>query len=123
MAVIVYLMPAIRIKKVPRGPVESAVRRAIYARDLEERYEGTAQLAIKYASSIDEDEDLNRLGPLLLQCLESLILTPRSIAQAMKGNSSVDPTPSNPLDELRERRERRERERQDGTEAVDSSTP
>lgn len=74
----------------------------------------TVQLARSYAEAIDDStEELSKLGPRLLACLEALLLTPQARAKILSGQDDDDEEPTNPIDELRDRRKRR-------TEAVDS---
>lgn len=61
------------------------------------------ELALHYARQLDTGGDSAKLGPLLLSCLESLGMTPRSRRASTKGAADA----RNPLDELRERRDRR----------------
>lgn len=78
--------------------------------------EPAAELAMTYARKIESDGDLDRLGPQLLVVLESLLLTPRARAAAMKAVNNDRPT--SPLDELRARRAARQR----GTEDLHAAT-
>lgn len=59
------------------------------------------ELAAAYAVELDSGGDVDKVGPLLLAALESLLLTPRS--RSAKGGGRDD-KPGNPLDELRARR-------------------
>lgn len=68
-----------------------------------------AELAMTYAREIDLGGDLAKLGPALLACLTSLLLTPAARAAAMKGGQGADSKPGSRLDELRERRVRKSR--------------
>jgi hypothetical protein len=83
----------------------SAVRRALKIGDSEAQYKAAGELAITYAKAIDDGADLDEYGPLLLEVLESMLLTPRARAAALKGGQR-DRAPS-PLDELRTRRDQR----------------
>jgi hypothetical protein len=83
----------------------SAVRQALKLGEGEPQYKGAAELAITYARAIDDGADLDEYGPLLLEVLESMLLTPRARAAALKGGQG-DRAPS-PLDELRTRRDQR----------------
>lgn len=74
------------------------------------------ELAITYARAIDNAEaDLTKAGPLLLQALEALLMTPRSRAAVTRKGGGQDGNKRNALDELRERRSAR----QHGTTPVD----
>jgi hypothetical protein len=87
------------------GALEKSVRTALNA-VTDERDAGAVQLAITYAQRIDAFEPMEKLGPALLQCLESLLMTPRARAAVVKGVAD-DAKPTSPLDELRRRREHR----------------
>lgn len=82
-----------------------------------ERDVATRELALFYARAIDADaEMLETLGPKLLATLDSLLLTPRARAAALRKGAPDDPNARSPLDELRARRARRDR-----AETVDSA--
>lgn len=85
-----------------------AVQEAINALKLAPEDAGAVQLAHSYAKAIDEAGEkadmLDRLGPKLLACLESLGATPR--ARATRGGGASAPVASK-LDELRARRAKR----------------
>lgn len=85
------------------GRLSSAVEEAISAFT-----EPAAELAMTYARKIDAGGDLEKLGPQLLAVLESLLLTPKARAAAMRGEKNDSPAKS-PLDELRARRAARQR--------------
>lgn len=74
----------------------------------------TIELAKRYAAEIDAGEDLAKLGPKLLACLDALLMTPKARAAVVKGGE--DEPETNPLDDLRERRRKRY------TTAVDAAT-
>lgn len=76
-----------------------------------------AALSCAYAEQIDAGGDLTKIGPLLLVCLESLLLSPRARASALQKGAQSGSAKS-PLDELRARRARR-----GGAETVDAATP
>jgi len=62
------------------------------------------QLALNYATRIDDDPDtLTDLGPKLLSALEALNLTPRSRAVSLAKGVKPD-EPSSALDQLRAKR-------------------
>lgn len=88
------------------GPLESAVREALTHVAAEKVDGGTVQLALTYAEEIDAGEDLKRLGPALLACLESMLMTPKARSAVVKGVKDDQPAKS-PLDELRARRNAR----------------
>lgn len=69
---------------------------------------GVAALCIRYAVEIDNGTlaTLAKLGPLLLQAMESLQMSPKARAQASKGAINVQP-PASKLDELRAKRSER----------------
>lgn len=74
-----------------------------------ERDVAAKELALFYARAIDADaEMLDTLGPKLLQALESLLLTPRARAAALRKGAPGDPNSKSPLDDLRARRARRD---------------
>lgn len=90
------------------GPLLRAVNRALRGLDVQPRDEGAAELARVYAREIDAGEPAQRFGPLLLACLESLLMTPRARAALVKGASDANgQKPTNPLDELRAKRDAR----------------
>ncbi len=88
--------------------------------NLQESDKGVAGLILQYAKVIDEGRlaELAKFGPLLLQAMESLQMTPKARAQASKGNITNDKPVKSPLDELRNRRNAR----QNGTSNLDSAT-
>jgi len=81
---------------------------------LDTRDRAIADLALRYAAAIDDDEGwkdrlrdpLAELGPKLAQALTSLQMTPAARSAAVKGAKSDAPKRS-PLDELRAKREAR----------------
>lgn len=82
----------------------------------------TVELARTYARALDVDgEVLTKIGPALLACLESLLMTPRSRAALLPkgGAPSVDNGKRSPADELRARRAARVA----GAAAVDPAAP
>lgn len=89
------------------GPVERSVRTAVAELAPEERDKAAAELAFAYARQIDAEVDLGKLGPLLLATLESLLMTPRARAAAVRGGVPDGGDKRSPLDELRERRARK----------------
>lgn len=97
--------------------VEEAVRAAVAAvPQVDKRDQGAVELAYAYARALDTGSELEKVGPLLLACLEALRLTPRARAAAVKGGSDGRPG-AGKLDELRERRARKS-----GTAAVDAAS-
>lgn len=94
--------------------MEHALEQALLALTVADIDAAAVALARTYAREMDADpECVAKVGPLLLQCLESLGMTPRS---RVKGGGADDRT-SNPLDELRQRR----RARRDGTPPMDAA--
>lgn len=88
--------------------LESALRLALFEMEVFPIDEATVTLALGYATAIDRvPEQISKLGPQLLACLESLLMTPRSRAAVVKGASHDQPKRRSPLDELRERRDKR----------------
>lgn len=81
---------------------------------LDTRDRAVADLALKYAAAIDDDEGwkdrlrdpLAELGPKLLAALAALQMTPAARSAAVKGATSAPK--SSPLDELRARRAARQ---------------
>lgn len=66
-----------------------------------------AALIISYATEIDKGNmaTLAKFGPMMLQSLEALQMSPRSRAQAFKGAQNATKSgPINKLDELRQKR-------------------
>lgn len=83
--------------------------------------DAAAALAKRYAALIDDDPTLApKVGPLLLDALRELCMTPRARAAVVKGggNTGDGSRPASELDELRERARRR-RAGQHATPAVD----
>lgn len=89
--------------------VQTAVREALTRPD----ESATAELALALARQIDAERGdkrrltLERLAPLLLDCLEALHLTPRSRAKLPKGVETDAARAASRLDELRQRRDAR----------------
>lgn len=96
-----------------QGPLESAVTGALPI----DADKGAAELARTYARAIDTGGELEKVGPLLLAVLESMLLTPKARAAAMKGAKDDRPAAS-PLDELRARRAARQRHAETGDTAA-----
>lgn len=96
-------MPASR-----KGPLETSLAAVLNAEPLEQRDRTIGHLAMTYARAIDAGEaDLSKMGPQLQSALESLLMSPRARAAAMKGaKQNVSPGTSR-LDELHERRSRK----------------
>lgn len=90
-------------------PLAESITKAVAGLELTAADQGAAALAVRYAQELDAGGELDKVGPLLLAVLESLLMTPRSRAAAVKGGTGVSP-PRSPLDELRARREYRERD-------------
>ncbi len=66
-----------------------------------------ADLAMMYAEQIDQGGDIIRLGPLFLNALEALHMSPRARAVAKKGMKQNEPSAAasrDPIDELAKRR-------------------
>lgn len=85
--------------------LEDAVHAALEDVSRETPTQGAAELALTYARAIDAGGDLDRLGPQLLNVLESLLMTPKARAALLKGAKDVNV--SSPVDELRARRAQR----------------
>ena len=81
--------------------MQLAVAQTIDALDLTEKDAGAVKLAMEYAQTIDAGaaDLLDKLGPKLLACLESLGATPAARAR-MKTAKPAEPRP-NRLAELR----------------------
>jgi hypothetical protein len=94
--------------------LEEAVRDSLAGVSSETADAAARLLAITYARQIDENGDLAKLGPALLNALEALGLTPR----ARKAVKSDGQQPASPLDALAARRAGRGR-----PEAVDAAAP
>lgn len=90
-------------------PLAESIKGAIGGLELRPEDQGAAALAVKYAEAVDAGGELDKVGPLLLAVLESLLMTPRARAAAVKGGTGAQPARS-PLDELRARRDARERD-------------
>ncbi|NIJ10618.1 hypothetical protein FHU38_000962 [Saccharomonospora amisosensis] len=74
-------------------------------------------LAKRYAALVDADEAAAvKVGPLLLDCLRELRMTPKARAAVVKGADGDGGKPRSKLDELRERR------RQQRTADMDTAT-
>jgi hypothetical protein len=77
----------------------------------QEKDTATASLALLYAEEIDNDGDLIKLGPLLLNVLEALHMSPRARSAAKKGlnsgSSKPESTQRSVIDEIAERRSRK----------------
>ena len=94
--------------------VESVTAGLAELEPLDVRDQAVADLALKYAAAIDDDEGwkdrlrdpLAELGPKLLAALTSLQMTPAARSAAVKG-AKTDAPKRSPLDELRARREAR----------------
>jgi len=70
---------------------------------------GAIALAYLYAGQLDADPDqAATIGPKYLGVLESLLLTPRARAAAMRGVNDDQRTNLSPLDELRAKRANRQ---------------
>lgn len=87
------------------GKVETAVRAGLRGVEGGTRPadKGTAALALHYAAAIDDGGDLEKLGPLLLNALSAMLMTPAARAAAVKGvtGGNVGNLP-NPLAKLRD---------------------
>ena len=82
--------------------MEDAVRQSVGT--VAEADIAAVELAAAYGAELDSGGDVDKVGPLLLAALESLLLTPRS--RVAKGGDDASGI-SNPLDELRARRSAR----------------
>jgi hypothetical protein len=85
------------------GTLEDAVRKAAGERNLSPEDLAAVELAAAYAAEIGSGDAIEKVGPLLLAALESLLMTPRARAATAKGGDR-DGRGSNPLDELRAKR-------------------
>lgn len=94
--------------------IAAALARALKQVDTRPADAATVELAKSYAAAIDAGDDLDKLGPKLLACLDALLMTPKARASIAKGGD--DEPEANPLDDLRERRRKR------FTTAVDAAT-
>jgi hypothetical protein len=95
----------------------TALEQALAEADLDTLDAATIELARTYADHIDDaNEELSKLGPRLLTCLEALLLTPRARAKILTAGDDNE-QPTNPVDELRDRR------RQRGTPTMDTTAP
>lgn len=95
--------------------VKKALDESLRKLEREEVDEAVVALAKRYAGQIDEDPScLQKMGPMMLECLRDLRMTPKSRSSVMKGDSGDGSKSA--LDELRARREQR-------PSAVDSSSP
>jgi hypothetical protein len=88
--------------------LEQAINEALDVEPRSARDKATAELALTYARSIDGEGDLTKLGPALLACLESLLMSPRARAAAKKAVTTSEPA-ANPLDQLAARRAGKDR--------------
>ena len=94
--------------------VESVTAGLAELEPLDVRDRAIADLALKYAAAIDDDEGwkdrlrdpLAELGPKLLAALTSLQMTPAARSAVVKG-AKADAPKRSPLDELRAKREAR----------------
>lgn len=75
---------------------------------LTDQDKATVELARTYARAIDDGgADLTRVGPALLNCLESLHMSPRARGALTKGVARDHDDRASALDQLRQRRARR----------------
>ena len=82
----------------------SSVNAALQDITITTKDRAVVELARRYARHIDRSpDDLAKIGPALLSCLEALGLTPR----ARRNVTGANDAHRSPLDELRQRRERR----------------
>jgi hypothetical protein len=96
-------MPARR-----KGPLETSLAEVLNAEPLNPRDHTIGHLAMTYARAIDSGQaDLTKLGPQLQSALESLLLSPRARAMAMRGLKANDRPGTAKLDELHARRLRK----------------
>lgn len=95
--------------------MQDAVRKAAAA--VEGVDLAAVELAATYGAAIDDGGDVDKVGPLLLAALESLLMTPKARASTAKGGDRD--RSSNPLDQLRARRAARVND----SPAVDSAAP
>lgn len=87
--------------------LQESVQDALNAKPIEPRDKAVADLALTYATQVDEGGPLEKLGPPLLAALEALGMSPRARAAATRGGKPDDAERKSPLDELRERRARK----------------
>lgn len=98
-----------------RRTVTSALTAALRGVKVQPVDAAVVELARRYATELDGDGDLGKLGPQLLACLTALGMTPAARAAVAKGGQREQQPAASPLDELRDRR----RDRQRRTAAVD----
>lgn len=90
------------------GPLEAALREVGSQHEFSESDYPLMEMVLKYAKTIDQGGDLQKLGPGYLNGLEALLLSPRARAAAMRGAKTGGTTPgASKLDELRARRSRK----------------
>lgn len=87
----------------------SSVRKALSTLGTPGIDTAAAELALAYARAVDNGGDLEKIGPLLLNVLESMLMTPKARAAVVKG-ARDDTSRKSPLDELRARRDARNRD-------------
>jgi hypothetical protein len=91
------------------GAITTALRVALADVVAEAKDAGTIALAYLYAGQLDADPDNAAvIGPKYLVALESLLLTPRARAAAMRGVNDDQRTKLSPVDELRAKRRDRQ---------------
>lgn len=94
--------------------MKGVIYRSILEIKVKDTDKGVAALILNYAVEIDKDKDkLRTLGPLLLQAMEALQMSPRARATAVKGGVQVESKPASKTDELRKRREARKHNSED----------
>lgn len=101
------------------GKLSKICFQAIESINVKEEDKPLSALIIKYATEIDKGSlsTLARLGPMLLQSLEALQMSPRARSTRAKGLLG-DGKPVNKLDELRDKRNARK----NGTKDLHSPT-
>lgn len=96
----------IHMQQCDMGTLRKALDETLNAHVGDTKDKAVRALALMYAEAIDDEEiELKDGGPKLLQCLDALLLTPKSrrIPSALK-DSDDQPARSNPLDQLRAKR-------------------
>lgn len=87
--------------------VLTALYAALRQADTSGEDEAAIALAKRYASVLDDDpSQAKSIGPMLLDCLRELGMTPRARKSVVRGGSGDGGESRTKLDELRQRRER-----------------
>jgi hypothetical protein len=87
----------------PRGH-KGALRLSLEALTTPPTDAAAIRLAFAYAAALDDDGDVDRIGPLYLAVLDALGLTPKGRANLARKGATTDGAATSPLDELRARR-------------------